>query len=507
MTHEKKSKTICIDLKYNRYMTDDRNRKSGNPVSKKNSKFYNHDSCNKTAIYNYWGMKPKFFFDHKDKYHVNIPKKHILCIIHYISHSPKTKCPKCKIKKSTKCDECYITASYNFEKLRPLKCKKHRKTGIVNIKRNHILCKERDISHSKKTICRKCKLNINNYDNSNSYMKRKILRKLYRKIFKDSKNEIGENDGEKLDNYLNRNNEEVLLYKKLKKKEDRLKSIRKYLKMDIKRKYMNKYYSTIDNKLKTSRKLLNKTGLDDNEILNKFILNEKHKSDDFIKCKNILNKYIKENENDDDIIYYIKLNNEIKLMNNYIDEKENLYKEKLLKERQEYIKEQQRLEKEKYDKNQKEMEVYNKEVCRYTKPGETVYQRLICGFKTDLSHTTPLKNTLVIKDHFDLKFHKDSVNKFLAINVKKSIEDKFIDVIFKFNMNIKDTFYKDLYFKKLFSNTILKNQKEGKKYKYTILMIDASGQKDNIITKKITINDILDYPEFYKDKDLIRFLR
>ena len=29
--------------------------------------------------------------------------------------------------------------------------------------------------------------------------------------------------------------------------------------MDIKRKYMNKYYLTIDNKLKISRKLLNKT--------------------------------------------------------------------------------------------------------------------------------------------------------------------------------------------------------------------------------------------------------
>ena len=122
MTHGKKSKTIYTDLKYNRYMTDDRNWKSGNPVSKKKSKSCNHDNCNKTAIYNYWGMKPKFCFDHKDKYHVNIPKKHTLCTIHYISHSLKTKCPKCKIKKSTKFDECNITASYNFPKLRPLKC-------------------------------------------------------------------------------------------------------------------------------------------------------------------------------------------------------------------------------------------------------------------------------------------------------------------------------------------------------------------------------------------------
>ena len=163
--------------------------------------------------------------------------------------------------------------------------------------------------------------------------------------------------------------------------------------------------------------------------------------------------------------------------------KKNLYKKELLKERQEYIKEQQRLEKEKYYKNQKEMEVNNKVVCRYTKPGETVYQCLICDFETDLSHTTPLENTLVIKDHFDLKFHKDSVNKNLIINVKKSIEDKFIDVIFTFGVKEKEAFYKDLYFKNLFSNTILKNQKEGKKYKNTILMIDASGQKDNIITK------------------------
>ena len=85
MTHEKKLKTIYTDLKYNRYMTDDRNRKSGNPVSK----ICNYDNCNKTAIYNYWGMKPIFCFDHKDKYHVNIPKKHILCFTHYISFHHK----------------------------------------------------------------------------------------------------------------------------------------------------------------------------------------------------------------------------------------------------------------------------------------------------------------------------------------------------------------------------------------------------------------------------------
>ena len=47
MTDGKKSKTIYTDLKYNRYMTDDRNRKSGNPVSK----FCIQDNCNNEAIY------------------------------------------------------------------------------------------------------------------------------------------------------------------------------------------------------------------------------------------------------------------------------------------------------------------------------------------------------------------------------------------------------------------------------------------------------------------------
>ena len=50
MTHGKKSKTIYTDLKYNRYMTDDRNQKSRDPVSKKNSKSCNHNNCNKTAL-------------------------------------------------------------------------------------------------------------------------------------------------------------------------------------------------------------------------------------------------------------------------------------------------------------------------------------------------------------------------------------------------------------------------------------------------------------------------
>ena len=128
-------------------------------------------------------MKPKFCFDHKNEYMVNIKKKHILCTYHYLSHSQKTKHPKCKIKKSMKCNECNITASYNFEKkLRPLKCLKHRKKGIINNKRNHILCEKHDISHSKKSKCWICKLDIDNYDHFSKYIKEKI--------YKQSKKEL-----------------------------------------------------------------------------------------------------------------------------------------------------------------------------------------------------------------------------------------------------------------------------------------------------------------------------
>ena len=163
-------------------------------------------------------MKPKFCFDHKNEYMVNIRKRHILCPYHYKSHTQKIKCSDCKIKISTKCDECYITASYNYKNLRPLRCKRHRKTGMINIERNHILCEKHDISHSKKAICRTFKLHIDNYDNSNSYVKKKILKRLYSKILKDSKNEISKNDKDKLNKYLEKNNEEVSLHKKLKKK-------------------------------------------------------------------------------------------------------------------------------------------------------------------------------------------------------------------------------------------------------------------------------------------------
>ena len=371
MTHGKKSKTIYTDLKYNRYMTDDRNRKSGNTISKfcihdncnkeaiynfwgmepkycidhkkdyyvniyKNpvSKICNHHNCNKTAIYNFWGMRPRYCFDHKDKLHVNIPKKHKLCYKHYISHSPKTICPKCKVKKSTKCDECNITASYNFPKLRPLKCLKHRKKGMVNIKRKHILCKVHDISHSENSGCKKCKLDIDNYDNSSKYMKNKI--------YKQYKNDLMENINKKFKNH------------------------------------------------------------DPKTILQNILNNSKDKK--IAKFKKIRSERKKKHEN-----------------------KDKIYK------------------------------------CK------------ICS-----------DNLSVNIDHFNSKEHIDNFNNNINLTIKKSIKEKFIDIIFKFKITNEGAFLNDLHFKKIAKQEINKNMNKNKKYKYSITFY--KGFSDNITNKLIDGN-------------------
>ena len=329
MTHGKKSKTIYTDLKYNRYMTDDRNRKSGNPVSKicnhdncnktaiynhwgmkprfcfdhkdeyhvdipENpvSKIYNHDNCNKTAIYNHWGMKPRFCFDHKDEYHVDIPKKHILCFTHYISHSLKTKCPKCKIKKSPKCDECNITASYNFPELKPLKCLKHRETGMVNIKRKHVLCEKHDISHSKKSGCKICKLDIDNYYESSKYMQDKIFENFHYNLTEKIKKKFQNHSHKEMyDNILNNSkNKNIIKFERIYEERQRISYIMGFY---IGNKYQ--YYGINKNKINDLNKKIKKLNTLKREIFREF---------DKSNYKNI-NEYIEYNKNDKDVLNYI----------------------------------------------------------------------------------------------------------------------------------------------------------------------------------------------------------
>ena len=555
MTHGKKSKTIYTDLKYNRYMTDDRNRKSGNTISKfcihdncnKKAEYYfwgmkpqycvdhkeiyheyiyeypvskicNYKDCNKTAIYNFQLMKPRYCFDHKSKWHVNIPKKHTLCCKHFISYSPKTKCPKCKIKKSPKCDECNITASYNFPKSKPLKCLKHRKKGMVNIKRKHILCEEHDISHSKNLKCKICKLDINNYDTSSKYIQNKIYNKFHDDLIEKIKKRFTNNSiKEMYSNILNNTtNKEIIKFKLIEDEKDRL-NIIKGLNL-IKNKY----------KIKSEIDSLNELHINFNNVIraiyNKFKKSEYKKIKDYIQNEN-------ENENN---VKYNELNNKIKNLYNKIDKikkdkKEadhKKYLEDLEKNRIEKEKKLEELEK-KLKINKEEMKIYNKEVSRYDEnSNEKSYICSLCKLKIDhtisldynscfykdrlrlLKHIFSYNEAMdmfeltaqqkVMEDHFKLKQHKDNFNKKISITINKSIEGKFVDIIFDFkDLLFGDIIYYDLYLKKIMKEKIKENTNKNKKYKTIILKIDNMDNNNiidfmsNVKITKIKTNDVI----------------
>ena len=133
-----------------------------------------------------------------------------------------------------------------------------------------------------------------------------------------------------------------------------------------------------------------------------------------------------------------------KIIKNKKEADNKKYKEDLEKRK---LKEKERLDD--YDKNQEKMKTYNKEVLRYDKnSNEPIYTCAICKLENDYSlHWTEQQD--VMKDHFKLKLHRDNFNKKISININKSIEGKFVDIIFDFKDLINTTIYEDLYLKKL----------------------------------------------------------
>ena len=61
---------------------------------------------------------------------------------------------------------------------------------MINIKRKHILCEKHDISHGKETVCKICKLNIDNYYDSTNYIKEKIYIKFRDDLIEKIKNKF-----------------------------------------------------------------------------------------------------------------------------------------------------------------------------------------------------------------------------------------------------------------------------------------------------------------------------
>ena len=98
---------------------------------------------------------------------------------------------------------------------------------MINIKRNHILCERHDISHSKKTGCHICKLDIDNYYDSTNYMKEKIHIKfqddLIEKIKKKFKNH---SHMEMFNNILNNSKDKkIIKFKRIYDEREKLKYI------------------------------------------------------------------------------------------------------------------------------------------------------------------------------------------------------------------------------------------------------------------------------------------
>ena len=106
------------------------------------------------------------------------------------------------------------------------------------------------------------------------------------------------------------------------------------------------------------------------------------------------------------------------------------------------------------------------------------------------------ENLNVPIDHFKTQEHINNFNKNIEISTKKSIEEKFIDIVFKFKINTKDAFLKDLYFKEVAKQKVKKNMIKNKKYKYNITF--NKGVKDNI-TNKLT-----DYKISYNTEDIFK---
>ena len=95
------------------------------------------------------------------------------------------------------------------------------------------------------------------------------------------------------------------------------------------------------------------------------------------------------------------------------------------------------------------MKIYNKEVLRYDKnSNEEKYFCSSCDLEQDLSLNI-LDQLDVKKAHFKLKLHIDNFNKNVNIKINKSIEDRFIDIIFDFENLQNIHIYEDLYLKEI----------------------------------------------------------
>ena len=128
---------------------------------------------------------------------------------------------------------------------------------MINIKRKHILCEKHDISHSKKSICRICKLDIDNYDNSSKYMQDKIYNQFKEELIEKIKKKFKNHSYMEIYTNIvnNSTDKKIIKLKMIEDERDRLKYVRdlkyKRSKYSIKPEVNDLYKKTIElNKLK-----------------------------------------------------------------------------------------------------------------------------------------------------------------------------------------------------------------------------------------------------------------
>ena len=150
---------------------------------------------------------------------------------------------------------------------------------MINNKRNHVLCEKHDISHSKKSGCKICKLDIDNYDNSSKYTQDKIYNQFKKELIEKIKEKFKNHSYKEIYTNIvnNSTNKKIIKFKIIDDEKERLEYVRdlKHMrsKYSIKPEVNHLYKKTIElNKLK--RKIYIKFKDSNYKYIDKYIENE-----------------------------------------------------------------------------------------------------------------------------------------------------------------------------------------------------------------------------------------
>ena len=150
---------------------------------------------------------------------------------------------------------------------------------MVNIKRKHILCKKHDISHSKKSGCKICKLDIDNYDTSSKYMQDKIFLNFHNNLTEKIKKKFKNHSYIEIYTNITNNttDKRIIKLKLFEDERDRLSYLRnlklKRREYPIKSEVNNLYKKTIELD-KSKRKIYNRFKDTNYKYINDYIENE-----------------------------------------------------------------------------------------------------------------------------------------------------------------------------------------------------------------------------------------